>query len=192
MRRVPLSVIILLMALGCSFDRGDDRRMRWREVQELRKAYETSRSPDRLAAKQRWADAVRQFLVDWPDHPGATRTWNHLQLDYAEQLEANGHFTEAEKHYRNLLDREPGQLRAAEGLRRVSFRQSLTRGDFQELEKGMTTQEVARLLGLPRPGWDRHGIVDGQPVESWYYRGVDGQTRGIHFRDGRLFEVDLD
>lgn len=190
-----VSSLVLILALSlasCSVDDGDERRAAWSEVQDLKASYLSASPRERRAAKQRWADGVREHLERWPEDPAAVRTWNDLQLDYAEQLEANGHFAEAERHYDDLLQRLPDHPRAAEGLERVRRRQTLSRDDFQKLRKGMTTQQVADFLGLPRPGWDRSTVRDGNRIDSWYYRDVTGTVRGIHFREGALFEIELD
>lgn len=191
-KSVSTAALVVIALASCSLEDGEDARAAWNEVQRLRAAYHDAAPADRSAAKQRWADGVREFLESWPDHPGATRTWNDLQLDYAEQLEANGHFSEAGRHYENLVQRVAGHPRALEGLQRVRRRQSLSSADLAALRKGMTTAEVADYLGLPRPGWDRSEIRDGRPVESWYYRDASGTIRGVHFREGVVFEVDAD
>ena len=191
-KTVSLPVLIMFIATASCSDDGDERRVAWSEVQSLKAAYLSAPPADRTEAKQRWADGVRQHLEHWPDHSAAIRTWNDLQLDYAEQLEANGHFAEAEQHYGDLLERLPDQPRATEGLERVRRRQALTIDDLRKLDKGMTTAQVAAFLGLPRPGWDRSSIQDGQRVESWYYRDVTGTIRGLHFREDTLFEVEID
>lgn len=192
MKSVSTAALVVIVLASCSLEDGEERRTAWNEVQRLKAAYHDAEPAQRFAAKQRWADGVREFLELWPDHPGATRTWNDLQLDYAEQLEANGHFSEAGRHYENLLQRVGGHPRAEEGLQRVRRRQSLSSVDLAALQKGMTTAEVADYLGLPRPGWDRSEVRDGRPVESWYYRDATGTIRGVHFREGVIFEVDAD
>ena len=184
--------MMALLLASCAGDDGDERRASWNEVHDLRAAYLSASPEQRRAAKQRWADGVREHLERWPEDPGAVRTWNDLQLDYAEQLEANGHFAEAERHYEDLLHRLPAHPRVAERLERVRRRQTLSRDDFQKLRKGMTTRQVADFLGLPRPGWDQSSVRDGSRIDSWYYREVTGTVRGIHFRDGALFEIDPD
>lgn len=192
-KSVSTAALFVALALAsCSLEDGDERRAAWSEVQRLKAAYHGAEPSERVAAKQNWADGVRQFLEIWPDHPGATRTWNDLQLDYAEQLEANGHFAEAARHYESLLQRVATHPRAIEGLQRLRRRQSLSSADLAALRKGMTSSEVAAYLGLPRPGWDRSEIRDGRPVESWYYRDATGTVRGVHFREGVVFEVDVD
>lgn len=188
----PFVVIVGLALASCSMDEGEEQRLAWSEVQAKRAAYQSAPASERLAAKQRWADAVREYLRRWPEHPAAVRTWNALQLDFAEQLEANGHFAEAERHYSDLLQRVPHQPRAAKGLERVRRRQTLSRDDFQKLSEGMTTSEVAEFFGLPRPGWDKIAHRDGERIESWYYRDAAGTIRGVHFREGILFEIDPD
>ncbi len=187
-----LSIVIIMSAAACSFDDGDERRASWREVQALKISYLES-SPDlKLETKQKWADAVRNYLDRWPDHPAALQTWNDLQLDFAEQLEANAHFDEAERHYADFLERNPGHALAREGLERVRRRQSLSSDDLEKLRKGMSSSEVASYLGLPRPGWERSAILDGERVESWYYRDSSGVVHGVHFRNDALFEIDVE
>lgn len=185
--------LTLLFLVSCSAGGDRERLDRWSNVQKLEAAYREAGPETRTEAKQRWADAVRAFLDHWPDDPDAVRTWDQLQLDYAEQLEANGRFREARAHYRSLAERLPDDDRVSEGLARVERRLSLNRGDFEAIRKGMSREEVSRWLGVPRPGWDRRGTRDGNaPVESWYYKGADGVIRGVHFREGLVFEVDLD
>lgn len=192
--RAPLlaALVLGLLCPSCVFDDGEDGRAAWAEVQKLKIAYLAAAPENRIEAKQQWADGVREYLRRWPDHHGAVNTWNHLQLDYAEQLEANGHFRQAEMHYESLLNRAPENAIARNGFDRVRRRQSLSREDFSNLSIGMTSREVVDRLGLPRPGWERHDTRHGVPVESWYYRDTAGTIRGIHFRNGVVFEIDLD
>jgi hypothetical protein len=166
--------------------------MRWVEVEQLETQYLHSATEQKAATKQQWADAVHAFLREWPDHPAAGRTWNELQLDYAEQLEVNGRFADAESHYSSLAGRVEDHRRAREGLERVRRRQSLSRDDIARLEKGMEQAEVVRLLGPPTPGWEKPAGEQLDAFESWYYQTADNEVRGVHFRNGRLFATDLD
>jgi hypothetical protein len=187
-----IAVSIGFLLFGCGPDRAEEQqRAEWMAVQELRRQYSASTAEQKVEAKQQWADAVHAFLKDWPDHPAARRTWNELQLDYAEQLEVNGRFAEAEVHYGSLVEREEDHRRAREGLERVRRRQALSRDDIAKLEKGMEQTEVVRLIGPPTPGWER-SPAQGDGFESWYYQTADNEVRGVHFRNGRLFATDLD
>ncbi|MDX1584233.1 MAG: tetratricopeptide repeat protein [Thermoanaerobaculia bacterium] len=190
MTRLTVAITLALLVPACGGDR--TREARWQEVERLESRYDESGPELRMERKQRWADGVRTFLEEWPDDPRAVDTWNRLQLDYAEQLEANGRFDRAELHLRDLANRNPENQRATEALARIERRLSLTIRDFETIEEGMSRKEVLGWFGPPRPGWERTEVGPEGITESWFYEDSEGRIRGVHFHDGRVFEVDLD
>jgi len=89
-----------------------------------------------------------------------------------------------------VLAQHPDNERALEGLRVSLDHLAVSREKLLSLEKGMTTHEVAKVLGKPIPGWTVKSQRREAELESWYYRKTDGAVAGVYFRDGRLFAAE--
>lgn len=184
-----LSLALLLLASAC-VKRSPAQLVLWRDVRELQRKADAD--PASLEAKQRYVDALANFVRAYPDDEEATALYGREELAYARELVRRGRHAAAIPYYENLLAREPGNTEAVEELREARAQAVVPRERFDELRKGMTPDEVAELLGQPRPGWT-HTLQKGKSTyETWYYRKGDGGTASVGFVDGRAWVAEYD
>lgn len=184
-----LLLAIVLTAAACG-GRSPAQAVLWRDVTELRQKAEAD--PSSLEAKQRYVDALAQFVRAYPDDREATELYGVEELAYARELVRRGRHAAAIPYYENLLEREPGNADAAEELRQARAQAVVPRERFDALRKGMTRDEVAELLGQPRPGWT-HTLQKGKSTyETWYYRKADGGNASVGFVDGEAWVAEYD
>lgn len=185
MRRV--GCFLVLFALGCGAGSSDDS-VEWLSVLNHKKAAAAPTATTK--EKQMYADSLAAFVHRNPHHNRAREVYEYIQLDFARELASLGRHQDAIRFYRAVLAEHPDNERALEGLRVSLDHLAVSREKLLSLEKGMTTHDVAKVLGKPIPGWTVKRQRREAELESWYYRKTDGAVAGVYFRDGRLFAAE--
>ncbi|MBI2212680.1 MAG: hypothetical protein HYU52_03465 [Acidobacteria bacterium] len=184
-----LSLALLLLVSAC-VKRSPAQLVLWRDVRELQQ--KATADPSSLEAKQRYVDALANFVRAYPDDEEATALYGREELAYARDLVRRGRHAAAIPYYENLLAREPGNAAAVEELQQARAQAVVPRERFDDLRRGMSHDEVADLLGQPRPGWT-HTLQKGESsYETWYYRKSDGGTASVGFADGKAWVAEYD
>ena len=185
MKRLAL---VLVLIAACSNDQSVDPQRDWLHVLSRKKA---AVAPDATPqARQVYADSLQAFVATHPRHSRAREVWHRVQLEFARELSIHGRYADAIGFYRAVLDEEPDNREAREGLKDAADRMALTRSKLLALEKGMSESAVARLLGKPMPGWKVRSRHRDAVLDAWYYRTTDGGIAGVYFRDGELLAAE--
>lgn len=187
MRVFPLVAVLCALVLAGCGDRGaaPDHQAEWREVLKHKKAAKAS-----PGHKQVYADSVRAFVDKHPNHSRAREVWQHIQVEFADDLALAGRYQDAVRFYRAVLAHDPAHEGAQRGLAEAMERLSITREKLLALRKGMSEREVARLLGKPVPGWNVAKRRAGARIEAWYYRTNSGGLAAVYFRNGVVFAAE--
>jgi tetratricopeptide (TPR) repeat protein len=194
--KITFSLILLLLAgsmTACGpagFE--DDVHREWRAVLELKKQAESAPDAERAVARQAWAAALLDFTNRYPEHDRAQTSYKELQLDFARLKASRGRYDEAIRHYRAVLQADPGHETAQAELDLAERRRFVTADAVAALRRGMTKDDVSERIGVPAPGWSRRLERDGTTIDSWYYPRRDGGVAGVFFRNGELFAAEFD
>lgn len=188
MRRVLLVPVLTAAVIACS-DRPEtpDHQAEWRDVLKQKQAAAAQPTP---GARQAYADSLAAFVRRHPNHGRAREVYHRIQLEFANDLSALGRHQDAVRFYRSVLNHDPTNAEAQKGLDLTLSRLAVSRDKLLALEKGMTTREVAQLLGKPVPGWTMKTRRRGAVNEAWYYRTTSGGLAGVYFRDGKVFAAE--
>lgn len=186
--RVPLVLVAVLLFASCDASNGPDHATEWlRILHQKKKAVSASATPRQ---KQAYADSLAAFVETHPTHSRAREVYERIQLDFARELASIGRYRDAIRFYRAVLARDPHNQDALRGINRAVEHLSVSRDKLLALQKGMSQDDVAQLLGKPIPGWSVRTERRDSVVESWYYRKNDGTVAGVYFRDGELFAAE--
>jgi tetratricopeptide (TPR) repeat protein len=179
-----IALVLLLLAAGC-VKRSPAQLVLWRDLRELQRKAEAE--PASLEARQRYVDALSNFVRAYPKDEEASALYGREELAYARELVRRGRQGAAIPYYEDFLSRDPENAAVHEELNQARAQATVPRERFDDLRKGMSREEVAELLGKPRPGWT-HTLTKGTSTyETWYYRKVDGGTASVGFVDGKAW-----
>jgi hypothetical protein len=187
MRRFLAVAALLLASCGGRSDDAD-HSAEWRRILDLKKTAVASNANAR--DKQLYADALAAFTDQHPQHGRAREVYEHIQLDFADELSSLGRYQDAIRFYRAVLATHPGNQHAIHGIASAMDRLAVSRAKLLALEKGMSQRDVAKLLGKPIPGWTARTARHDAVMEAWYYRKTDGGIAGVYFRDGELLAAE--
>jgi len=182
----PLVAALLLAACSAGPDGADNGE--WLSVLDSKKAAVSPNATTRQ--KQVYADTLAAFVQKHPTHGRAREVYTHIQLDFARELASLGRYQDSIRFYRAVLQHDPQQTDALNGLREAVDHLAVSRPKLLALEKGMSQHDVAKILGKPIPGWTVRTERRDSLIESWYYRTSDGHVAGVYFRDGELFAAE--
>lgn len=189
--RLPIAIVATLSILLAScLERSPAQMVLWRDIGELRK--ESAASPDSLETKQRYVDALSNYLQAYPDDAEALGLYEKEELAYARELVLRGRHNAAIPYYESILSRIPDHAEARAGLELARAQANVPREKFDELRRNMTLDEVRELLGAPRPGWTHTLEKGSSKYETWYYRKPDGNTASVGFVDGKAYVAEYD
>ena len=186
----PLAVcaaLLVLAACGSDSDSSDSQRD-WLHVLSRKKAALSQTATPR--DKQVYADTLGAFVQKHPTHSRAREVYQRIQLDFARELASIGRYQDAIRFYRAVLNADPANTEASQGLSTAVDRLAVSRGKLLALEKGMSQHDVAQLLGKPIPGWKVKTENRDPAIEAWYYRTTEGGVAGVYLRDGELFAAE--
>lgn len=181
-------VLIALVAMSCGGGNANDSSTEWLHVLRHKQAASAPNAP--AQAKQVYADTLGAFVQTHPTHGRAREVYQHIQLDFANELASLGRYQDAIRIYRAVLVHDPKNAAALRGLNDAADHLAVTHEKLLALEKGMSQRDVARLLGKPIPGWQIRNERPDSTIESWYYRRTGGGVAGVYFRDGVLFAAE--
>src|ERR1051325_10416863 len=147
-----LLIVLALVLTACAADDpADAGRSDWLHVLHRKKA---AAAPQASAqAKQVYADSLAAFVKKHPNHSRAREVYQRIQLDFARELASLGRYQDAIRFYRAVLNNDPQQSDALNGMRDAVEHLAVSRQKLLALEKGMSQHEVAKILGKPIPGW---------------------------------------
>ncbi|HYM61056.1 MAG TPA: hypothetical protein VEZ11_09205 [Thermoanaerobaculia bacterium] len=193
MRRIRIPILVLysltlLVACGADLTPGDGNSVEWQQVLQRKKIADSAAAT--ATEKQAYADALSAYVQKHPRHSRAREVFQHLEIDFAGRLAALGRHRDALRFYRHILAHDPSNAAALEGVRAAVEHLAVSQGKLLLLAKGMSQDDVAKILGKPMPGWIVKTDRREAPVEAWYYRKSDGSVAAIHFREGRLFAAE--
>lgn len=184
----PLLVVFLL-ACNQTPARPDDQAQ-WRQVLEHKRvATSPTATPQQ---KQVYADSVRAFVQQNPQHGRGREVWHRMQIEFADQLYERARYRDAIRFYRAVLAHDPLNEHARNGLASAADRLAVTREKLLLLEKGMSHRQVAQILGKPIPGWIVKKKSGGADMEAWYYRTTKGSLAAVYFREGDVIAAEED
>lgn len=184
-----LCLALMLLVIACG-KRSPAQLVLWRDVQELH--HKSEADPSSLEARQRYVDALSNFVRAYPADEEASTLYSREELAYARDLVRSGRQAAAIAYFENYLSRDPENSAVREELNTARAQAAIPRERFDDLRKGMSPEEVADLLGKPRPGWT-HTITKGKSTyETWYYRKGDGGTASVGFVDGKAWVAEYD
>lgn len=186
MQRV-LALFAILLA-SCGGTKTVDNSTEWVRVLHRKKAAVSSTATPRQ--KQAYADSLAAFVTRYPTHPRAREVYHRVQLDFASELSSLGRYQDAIRFYRAVLNDDPQNHDALNGLAIALDRLTVSHEKLMALEKGMSQHEVVKLLGKPIPGWTARTERPDCTIEAWYYRTTDRGVAGVYFRDGTLFAAE--
>jgi tetratricopeptide (TPR) repeat protein len=182
-------MLLAFAALACNGSRdAADNSREWLNVLTHKKAAVAANATS--MQKQMYADTLGAFVAKHPAHGRAREVYEHIQLDFAQELASLGRYQDAIRFYRAVLAQHPDSDVALKGLQNAVDRLAVSRPKLLALEKGMSQRQVAHLLGKPIPGWTVRNERHDSLVEAWYYRKTDGGIAGVYFRDGELFAAE--
>jgi hypothetical protein len=185
---IRLSLVAIIALAACSSDQSSDPQSDWVHVLSHKKAAIVSDAP--TDARQVYADALHAFVMKYPGHTRARHVYQRVQLEFARELSVHGRYADAIGFYRAVLNQDPFNKEAMDGLSKAADRMAVSRQKLLALEKGMSPSDVAGLLGKPMPGWKLRTHHHDTDLESWYYRTTDGGIAGVYFRDGELLAAE--
>jgi hypothetical protein len=181
-------VLIALLATSCGGGNATDSSTEWLHVLRHKQAASAPNAPAK--AKQVYADTLGAFVQTHPTHGRAREVYQHIQIDFANELASLGRYQDAIRIYRSVLVHDPKNVAALHGLSDAADHLAVTHEKLLALEKGMSQRDVAHLLGKPIPGWQIRNERPDSTIESWYYRRTGGGVAGVYFRDGVLFAAE--
>jgi hypothetical protein len=189
MRQLAACCVVALALTTCA-GKSDavDHQAEWRDVLQRKKAARTDTASP--ASRQVYADSLSAFVRRHPNHSRAREVYQHIQLQFADELVAIGRYQDAIRFYRSVLAHNPRSVEARQGLILAMDRLAITREKLLALEKGMSHRQVAQVLGKPIPGWTVATNRRGAKMEAWYYRTTTGSVAGVYFRDGKVFAAE--
>ena len=186
MQRVLALFAILIVS--CGGTKTVDNSAEWVHVLTRKKAAVSSKATPHQ--KQAYADSLAAFVTRYPTHARAREVYHRVQLDFASELSSLGRYQDAIRFYRAVLNDEPQNREALNGLAIALDRLTVSHEKLLALEKGMSQHDVAKLLGKPIPGWTARTERPDCTIEAWYYRTTDSGVAGVYFRDGTLFAAE--
>ncbi|MFN2238051.1 MAG: hypothetical protein ABR524_01540 [Thermoanaerobaculia bacterium] len=196
MSKITSSLILLLLAVSMTAcgpaGLEDDIHRDWRAVLELKKEAENAPQSKRVVSRQAWAAALFEFTNRYPEHIRARHAYEELELDFARLMASRGRYEEAIRHYRAVLQGDPGHEAARAELDLAERRRFVTADAVAALRRGMSQDDVSERIGVPAPGWSRRLERDETTIDSWYYPRSDGGVAGVFFRNGELFAAEFD
>lgn len=157
-----------------------------------KKSWQEAEPARRVEARQAWVNALTEFARRHPDHPRAIAAYAEVELEYATLLADRGRYDEALRYFRSVLESDPSNEVARQGLAEAERKRFVTREALESLRKGDRQERVREVLGQPLPGWSRRLVRGSSVIDSWYYRRRDGGVAGVFFHDGRLFAAEFD
>jgi predicted O-linked N-acetylglucosamine transferase (SPINDLY family) len=181
-------ILISLAALSCGGSNTADNPSEWLHVLRHKQAAQAPNAPTQ--AKQVYADSLGAFVRDHPTHNRAREVYRAIQIDFANELAALGRYRDSIVVYRAVLNHDPHNTKALQGLSGAMDHLSVSREKLLALQKGMSQRDVSNILGKPIPGWQIRTDRPDSTIESWYYRRTDGGIAGVYFRDGALFAAE--
>ena len=181
-------VLFALVATSCGGGKATDNSTEWIHVLRHKQAASAPNAP--VQAKQVYADTLGAFVQTHPTHGRAREVYQHIQIDFANELASLGRYQDAIRIYRAVLAHDPKNTAAMQGLSDAADHLAVTHQKLLALEKGMSQRDVAHLLGKPIPGWQIRNERPDSTIESWYYRRTGGGVAGVYFRDGVLFAAE--
>ena len=127
MRAFPfVFAMFAVLASGCSKVADQpDHQAEWRDVLRHKKAAGNPSAPPHV--KQVYADSVAAFVRKHPNHGRARQVWASVQLEFASDLAAMGHYQSATRFYRAVLANDPENTEARKGLAVAVDRLAVTR-----------------------------------------------------------------
>ena len=141
-----------------------------------------------IAARQRYASALHQFVREHPGHRRARLVWDELELEHALELASQGFTDQAVERLDAIMARRSSVAgRAREAAAVLRQQQRVTDEEIESIERGMSAGQVQERIGPPPRGWKR---TRGD-YESWYYRGEAGGIVSIHFRNRVVIAVEV-
>lgn len=186
LRSVALCGALAISACGVGGE--PDHQAEWQRVMQQKAA---AASPSATQhEKQVYADSLAAFVHKHPDHGHARQVYRKIQLEFADELSTLGRYSEAIRFYRSVLEHDPANQQANDGLRNALGHMTVTREKLLALEVGMSQREVAHILGKPLPGWTARNDRGDAEAEAWYYRTSGGGVAGVYFRDGKLLAAE--
>lgn len=174
--------------MHCGASDGLDRQSEWRNVLQHKKAALAPEATPR--AKQAYADALAAFVRKHPSHSRARQVYERIQLEFARDLAALGRYQDSIRFYRAVLNSDPRNADARQGLSDALDRLAVSHEKLLGVEIGMSRKQVTHLLGKPVPGWIVTSVRRSATMEAWYYRTTDGGLAAIYFRDGEVFAAE--
>jgi len=180
-------LIVLVLVTACRSDIPDDRS-EWLHVLHRKKVATAPAASTR--EKQVYADTLAAFVGRNPTHSRAREVYHRIQLDFAYELASLGRYQDAIRFYRSVAAADPSNQAAIRGLADAADHLSVSRAKLLNLEKGMSPNQVAHLLGKPMPGWTMKREHRDAVLESWYYPKTDGGVVGVYFRNGTLLAAE--
>ena len=188
--RLLLALLTLFALASCARETPEpDHQAEWRDVMQQKRAAIAAQAS--TEHKQAYADSLAAFVRRHPNHSRAREVYQRIQLEFADDLISLGRHQDAIRFYRAVLDHDPGNTEAQEGMSRAAELLAVSREKLEQLEKGMSHRDVAGLLGKPIPGWSLKKEHRDVTVEAWYYRTTAGGIAGVYFRDGEVIAAEL-
>ena len=111
-------------------------------------------------------------------------------VEFGKELLKEGRYAEAAVMFRSVLNRDPRETKAQEGLQHAVDRFFITPEQLIGVKRGASADDVREALGTPPQGWTRTMARGGKEVEAWFYRSRTGGVAGVYFLDGRVFATD--
>ncbi len=193
MHPTRLALVLFLLALACQAPPVQDpTRAEWLRILRLKSDFQKTDAAHAELARQKWVDALAGFVRSHPDHQRATAVYNQVELEFARELRDTGHDDEALLHYRSILERNPEDSVARQEMDAIVARDRVGRDSFDQLQLGMSRDDVSNLLGHPNPAWTRSSQKGGHQLVSWYYRKSDGGLAAVHFSDDRMIAAEFE
>ncbi len=182
----PFPVLLLSISVLCC-TRSDSARG-WREINAMKLAIDGAASPgQRYAFRQHYADALTQFVEANPDHHAAKRAYAEACLGLARELVAIGRIEESLPYFHHSIAHAPSAEARAE-LKHAMEHRRIDHDELGTATLGMSSDEVKRRLGTPRPGWRKQAGTSGG--ESWYYTAESGGLATVFLVDGKVVSTD--
>lgn len=185
-----LGVSLLAACGGGAAPAGDARS--WQSVKNLDQNWRNAPKSEAAKARQRWIDALREFVVAHPNQEQARNEWDKVALEFARDLERQGRYRAAAPYLEAILEHRPDDDTVSAELAQVRQRMTVSDATLKDIHPGMTRDEVEDLLGPPRPGWSTTARNGEHSAEAWFYEHEDGGKASIHFVDGKVFQVDVE
>src|SRR5436190_6150600 len=112
MRRLLLPAVLL--AFACAGEDSADNSREWLHVLRHKKAAAAPNATPQQ--KQVYADSLGAFVQKHPTHSRARTVYEHIQLDFANELAALGRYQDSVRFYRAVLVHDPANADAQRGM----------------------------------------------------------------------------